>query len=102
MASPKGAQTPRGITAPPTQAATPLNNHVSAPMDESAKLLHANEELPADHVEAMDTREGKLIQIFLLIVNVFFSHGPAVTAIIFQNWVPIYIIAATLNCFKTA
>jgi len=41
-------------------------------MDESAKLLHANEELPADHVEAMDTREGKLIQIFLLIVNVFF------------------------------
>jgi len=41
-------------------------------MDESAKLLRANEELPADHVEAMDTREGKLIQIFLLIVNVFF------------------------------
>ena len=59
VASPKGAQTPRGITAPPTQAATPLNNHVSAPMDESAKPVLADEEMPADHVEAMDTREGK-------------------------------------------
>ena len=61
VASPKGAQTPRGLTAPPTQAATPLNNHVSAPMDESAKPQHADEEMPADHVEAMDTREGNLI-----------------------------------------
>ena len=30
-------------------------------MDESAKPLHAYEEMPADHVEAMDTREGGLI-----------------------------------------
>ena len=64
VASPKGAQTPRGITAPPTQATTPLNNHVSAPMDESAKPLRADEEMPADHVEAMDTREGNLILLF--------------------------------------
>jgi len=63
VASPKGAQTPRGVAAPLTQAATPLNNHVSA-MDDSAKPLHADEEMPADHVEAMDTREGKLILLY--------------------------------------
>ena len=61
VASPKGAQTPRGITAPTTQVVTPLNNHVSAPMDDSAKPVHVDEEMAADHVEAMDTREGNLI-----------------------------------------
>jgi len=61
VASLKGAQTGRGNTAPVTQAVTPLNNHVSPAMDETAKTLLADEEMPADHVEAMDTREGKSV-----------------------------------------
>ena len=61
VASPKGGglqpTTPRGHV-----TAAPLNNHVVSPaMDETAaRTLLADEEMPAaDHVEAMDTREGK-------------------------------------------
>lgn len=65
VASPKGAQVPRLISAPSTQMATPLNNHVVAPMMNSAKPPNADEEMPVDNVEAMDTREGNSFLEFI-------------------------------------
>jgi len=45
--------------------ATPLNNHVVAPMMNSAKPPNADEEMPVDNVEAMDTREGNSFLEFI-------------------------------------
>lgn len=65
VASPKGAQTPRSVgSTPPITgilSTTTMNNHVSAPTDEMAKILTGKEEPATDHVEEMDTREGALM-----------------------------------------
>jgi hypothetical protein len=36
-----------------------MNNHVTATMDDNNKLVPVDEDMPADHVEEMDTREGE-------------------------------------------
>ena len=64
VASPKGAQTPKSVASTPPIAGahlvTAMNNHVSDPADDTPKQNFCKDEIDADNVEEMDTREGDL------------------------------------------